>query len=173
MTDNISIKEKMDKALKVRNTTEKDTFLTKMGFKDEDLMSQDHDNILMALMNDSIIDKIVDIRNKTIGRTMSHSIPKTRSKWTLVPEYPVNPSGKFIIGFIDLMAYTERWTADKLCIEIKTRIDSVGALMRQMNTYREYMPGSCFVVVAPNTTEAQKKILLLSGICLIDLNELL
>lgn len=169
MVDNISIKEKMDKALKVRNTTEKDTFLTKMGFKDEDLMSQDHDNILMALMNDSIIDKIVYIINKAMGRT----IPKTESKWTLVPEYPVNPSGKFIIGFIDLLAYTERWTADKLCIEIKTRIDSVGALMRQMNTYREYMPGSCFVVVAPNTTEAQKKVLTLSGICLIDINELL
>ena len=61
----------------------------------------------------------------------------------------------------------------ELIIEVKTKIDSIGELIRQINTYRTIINEGCFVVVSPNITDIQRKRLGESDIYLIDVKELI
>jgi hypothetical protein len=78
-------------------------------------------------------------------------------------EKPILRDGSYVVGFADAVA-TVGWGLDgralvqaTFYLEAKPRIQSVGALLRQINLYRQYTPGSRWVVVC---NDDQRRVLL-------------
>lgn len=64
---------------------------------------------------------------------------------------------KFLIGSIDLKFDCRdfRGFSFNVFVEVKTSIPSVGELLRQLNTYKEFLnsSGNAFIVVAPDNSQ--------------------
>jgi hypothetical protein len=155
------------------------TLQEKMGFLDEDLKRPDHDTILLA------VQEHVDVIVKSY-------LPPATPEWPSklledlqsagVRSFPANPrfridsiiweqpvlSGKFIVGFIDMLITWVTYSLDLrstssgepvavlvedrthyLAIEVKTQIRSLGELVRQLRMYEQYRLGS-YCVVSPD-----------------------
>lgn len=93
------------------------TQLERMGFLDQDLKTPAHDEMILWF-----IDRLKR-KNKDIVYTL---------------EKPVARNG-FIIGYIDV--FVER---PGKAFEIKTKIDNVGDLLRQINTYRYHLHANLY-----------------------------
>jgi hypothetical protein len=119
------------------------TIQQRFGFKDDDLEKPDHDTIMIwldqnitAVVNDLISkypEQFVDCRETDSAEAI----------W----ERPIM-SGTYCIGFVDM--YIPDY---QLYIEVKTRIPSIGELIRQISMYKTY---ACargyyrFAVVSPD-----------------------
>ena len=172
ITDN----NELEKVFKMDNNKEKaNTHLEKMGFKDNELFEQEHDNMLCDLMNDDIMLKILYMSQPQLPKLDYEYIKSLFKVECIKPEYPVKSHNEYIIGYIDILtefSFDHKKFENRrirLVIEIKTKIESIGALIRQINTYKEYLKAVSYTVIAPNTTEKQKDILLKSGIVLLDI----
>ena len=151
------------------------TMLEKMGFKDNELFEQEHDNMLCSLMDESVIIKIFSLTSKI----PEENIKKTTLDIKIKPEFPIKTYNGYIIGYADLLAEFRLKDKEKidvkfiLCIEIKTKIESIGALLRQINTYKEYLNCIFYIVIAPNVNNNQRNVLKMSGIHLIDIKDII
>jgi len=125
----------------------------KMGFKDTDKGSPEHDKIQIWCHENirQIISSVFPIRTKQNPEYKIQSLT-----W----EYPVIQSGynssKFIVGFIDLfISISDADFYARIFIEIKTKIPSIGELIRQINFYKTYAnPDNrkeiAFIVISPD-----------------------
>lgn len=131
------------------------TLIQKMGFADDDLKNSRHDEIMIWTVEnlETIVKPILIGRKYEWWNTDSHqqvdqvatavnSISKT------IWEKPIEKGDRgFIVGFVDLYVEVEvilcnekteekTKTTEYFIFEIKTKIDSVGEVIRQINTYR-------------------------------------
>ena len=105
------------------------TIIEKFGFADDDKKDSTHDQIqLWVFKNFSLV------VNSCYRSHYSHdSTPEL--------EHPITEN-KFIVGFVDLYK-------DGFAIEVKSKIPSIGELIRQINFYRNYTGGR-WIVVSPD-----------------------
>lgn len=137
------------------------TLIERLGFSDPDRMNSKHDEIQLWTL-----DNIETI----LSSWESNSLPLTREFWNIkvTLEKPVKSTtykSEFIVGFIDLhikltskqkhshpgYGGTEMHIEVEFAIEVKTRIPSVGELIRQINFYRAYTSCTWLVVSTDNT----------------------
>jgi len=153
------------------------TLQQKFGFRDADLTTPEHDQIMIWLHNNC----------KTICDQWCPNWPRETVAWakewgialpdwpgvvvdTVQWEHPVM-SKQFMVGFIDLRAtislpqchvfdgkieVTTR--RSHICFEVKSSIPSLGELVRQINMYRAYddYKEDYFVVVCPDDSWAKQ-----------------
>ena len=133
--------------------------LEAMGFNDGEIHTSAHDDLVGY-----IIEHREELFFKHFPRAASKII-----KFEL--ERPVTKQGGYIVGYIDIMLigdifaenqkYGEYYEKKVLAIEVKTKIQSIGEILRQINTYREYTCGyeSCkrfhWAVAAPFIPHAE------------------
>lgn len=134
------------------------TLQQKMGFSDADLKTSLHDEIMIWL--DANISEIIDpIMRKTFRPEIISLLDSGQAYLELIKiwEKPIT-TGKnnYIIGFIDFSLTCVVLTSKKdlgsreFCFEVKSKIPSVGELIRQIHLYREYLPGKSFMIVSPD-----------------------
>lgn len=179
-------------------------------------------NKISKLINLEIEFSFIDDKNKPIYMRKSKKEKRMWSdikpdklecmKWYIKPEFPVVTDTGFLIGFVDVLSIHSYyyfydikdsiWEGIRriaLVIEIKSKIDSIGELLRQINTYKQYMYNTLhpvlsrcyrdgyliidrkfeneyfdiyYVVISNNTTETQKRALSVNGTYLLDMKEL-
>lgn len=108
------------------------TLLSRMGFQDSDLTTPLHDEIMLWL----------DAR-------LRRKFPNLES---IIWEHPVKRDN-FIIGYIDLLMCRRTLTGgDSVAFEVKTKIPSLGEVIRQIQTYRttERIHDRQYVIVCPD-----------------------
>ena len=131
------------------------TNLEKMGFVDPDRKSLRHDELQLEILSNP--EKLIRSISKIDLKDLKIESP--------ILEYPViskNNTSKFIVGYVDCMLnfsyktgkfipektiyknevtekYVEQESFVQLCIEIKTKIEGFGDVLRQINTYKEYL----------------------------------
>jgi len=128
------------------------TNLEKLGFLDSDRKSPTHDEIQLWLLNNA-----TEIVSKIFKEGTQFEVTD------IFLEQPIiqvnNHSGyKSIIGYADAFIETKIITDTQLgkkgyyfCIEIKSKIDSFGDLVRQIHTYKRFLDGqTIFVVISPD-----------------------
>lgn len=143
------------------------TLQQKMGFSDADLKTSLHDEIMIWL--DANISEIIDpIMRKTFRPEIISLLDSGQAYLELIKiwEKPIT-TGKnnYIIGFIDFSVTCVVLTSKEdlgsrefcfdlgsreFCFEVKSKIPSVGELIRQIHLYREYLPGKSFMIVSPD-----------------------
>lgn len=141
------------------------THIEKLGFVDKDKKSSEHDKIQLWTY-----DNVETVIAETIMKNETNPYKIVNRKW----EFPVrytNGSFQSLIGFIDLrIGVNGKFKVQgqlvddsdyPVFIEVKTQIPNLGELLRQMNTYRNYISGK-FIVVAPD--DRYKRILNEQGI---------
>lgn len=127
------------------------TNLEKMGFLDNDRKNPTHDEMQLWLLYNlkQIIKQLskLDILDEDInidGITL---------------EVPVETQTKFIVGYLDaVILFTMKSSYFKLIVEIKTGIESFGDVLRQMNTYKSYIPerkNTFFCILTQNDKNKQ------------------
>jgi hypothetical protein len=129
------------------NKTRATTIQQKFGFRDDDLRTPKHDEIMLWLNG--------NIKNVIGQVTGKH--PKIMEK---IWEYPLSSGrdNQYVIGFIDMLVrFDECITKDTtapgewICFEVKTSIPSLGELIRQVNFYQKYLRSNpLFVIVSPD-----------------------
>jgi virulence-associated protein VapD len=141
------------------------THLEKLGFNDSDKKSPNHDAIQKWAY-----DNIADIIAKTVMKKNPHPYKLSKPIWE---DQVVNRNRDFkqVIGFIDLWVEIEgtfyfsrdqEWHKHKteVFIEVKTKIESLGALIRQMRAYQtfapqEYRAFSEYIIVSPDDRHSE------------------
>ena len=111
------------------------TIIERLGFQDPDRKSPKHDQIQFWVRN--------NLRHVLKSVFPEKEIPSFDD----IPvslEYPVTDRN-YVIGFVDV--YCQQYN---LGIEIKTQIESVGELLRQINFYRNYLGKGTWIVVSPD-----------------------
>lgn len=127
------------------------TLQEKLGFKDEDLISDKHDEIILWLFDNSL--EVVRKLFKDKGEVDENTIKISKVSF----EYPVINSfrtNKNIIGFIDAVIYFSYQKNNEtihysIAVEVKSYIKSIGELLRQINLYKEFTK-NYFVVISPD-----------------------
>lgn len=126
------------------------TNLEKMGFVDPDRKESKHDVLQLQILENP--EKVV----RSISNIELNNLEIEYVKL----EHPVisktnYSSAKFIVGYIDVLIsflYNNGENSYKkggvLAIEIKTKIESFGDTLRQINTYKQYCNDKFFFVVA-------------------------
>jgi hypothetical protein len=148
------------------------TLAQHLGFADPDLGSPEHDRLVTWLTEPGTLlrvlqrawPEVLDEKRAgarvIVGVTRQDSLCATDQDgdvWERVMqvalEKPILRDGGYVVGFADAVA-TVGWGLDgramvqaTFYLEAKPRIQSVGALLRQINLYRQYTPGSRWVVV--------------------------
>ncbi len=121
------------------------THIEKLGFQDQDRTSPVHDKIQMYVF-DNIKNILVDISKK--GLTEDNI--KVES---LELEKPIINKGygnsQFIVGFADVYCSARIGpNSYDFIIEIKSKIESLGGLLRQISTYKTYSrTNTIFIIV--------------------------
>lgn len=193
-------------------TPKASTLQQKLGFRDGDLKTPKHDEMMLWLdanMARFLLDNDLwtpqkaslaeferqqwqaqrdwRLKNFWIDAQLSDmaDIPEAREQIKITWEYPITSGkSKYMIGFIDMLVqawgnyeyhYSERdeeWSVFSnwqltFCIEIKTKIPSMGELVRQIRTYQTHIPYcECrWIVVCPD--DCFKEPLASQGITLI------
>jgi hypothetical protein len=148
------------------------TLAQHLGFADPDLGSPEHDRLVTWLTEPRTLLRILwhawpkVLDEKRAGARVivgaarqdkSCATDQDGDVWERVMqvalEKPILRDGGYVVGFADAVA-TVGWGLDGRALvqatfhlEAKPRIQSVGALLRQINLYRQYTPGSRWVVV--------------------------
>jgi hypothetical protein len=140
------------------------TLAQHLGFADPDLGSPEHDRLVTWLTEPGTLLRILRhawsrvLDEKRAGaRVIVGAARQDGEVWERVThvalEKPILRDGGYVVGFADAVA-TVGWGLDgrtlvqaTFYLEAKPRIQSVGALLRQINLYRQYTPGSRWVVV--------------------------
>ncbi len=168
------------------------TFMEKMGFKDNELFEQKHDEMLYELMDEKVAKNILFqiIKINEIVKNGKNSKNLTTENESLIrsnisskvkniqfkPEFPIQSYNSYIIGFVDILIEFEMIDGRKIyfVLEIKTKIESIGALLRQLNTYRSNLDNFYqYIVIVPNSTEKQRNILKMSDVWLINIEDVI
>lgn len=108
------------------------TYLEKLGFFDEELRTPKHDDMFLWL--------IENYRTVIKHFDPNYNFEKYNEK--IVGEYPVKVRD-FIVGFLDAQI-------NGYAFEIKTQINSIGELLRQINTYRIHLSYYKFIIISPD-----------------------
>lgn len=156
------------------------TLIERLGFRDDDLQTPDHDRIMLWLDEFALQischligietrfdwDNLSAIDRACLGEP-SHPSPRCKATW----EWPVG-NERYVAGFIDLHAaitwgtslsihrdfdlngepaneWRVRWKTVDLAYEVKTKIPSLGALLREISFYKARGVKAHFVVVSP------------------------
>jgi hypothetical protein len=148
------------------------TLAQHLGFADPDLGSPEHDRLVTWLTEPGTLlrvlrrawPKVLDEKRAgarvivgAVRQDSSCATDQDGDVWERVMqvalEKPILRDGGYVVGFADAVA-TVGWGLDGRALvqatfhlEAKPRIQSVGALLRQINLYRQYTPGSHWVVV--------------------------
>ncbi|MBN1180174.1 MAG: hypothetical protein JXD18_13265 [Anaerolineae bacterium] len=148
------------------------TLAQHLGFADPDLGSPEHDRLVTWLTEPETLLVILRrawpqvLDEKHAGAQVIVGVARQDGScgtdqdgvvWERVThvalEKPILRDGSYVVGFVDAVA-TVGWGLDgralvqaTFYVEAKPRIQSVGALLRQVNLYRLYAPGSHWVVV--------------------------
>jgi len=183
--DNFSvfIKLKTGKELKFleKNLVIKDNNYEVEVFNKKELINDPRGNILLnnIMVKNSI--KLSDIYiSKTKPWEYNHyckfvDIKSLNYKIKTQFEYPVM-NGGYIIGFIDIVICIEsliRELNKVFYIEVKTKKENFGQLMRQLNMYRAYINGNYCIVSAEQFSIEDINILKSQNINYIDFNDLI
>ncbi|HEV7299023.1 MAG TPA: hypothetical protein VGN72_06615 [Tepidisphaeraceae bacterium] len=117
------------------------TLIANLGFADPDKADGLHDRICQYLMTP-------DVATQVAAMIPAHAPVTVRSvaRATEVPLTKGQGSYKQTIGFLDVLYkiffQSSSGSFDQeLIIEVKSRATSVGAMLRQVNLYREYWQG--------------------------------
>lgn len=126
------------------------TNLEKLGFLDPDRKNPTHDEIQIWVLSN--IEKIINHYSKfEVSEIISVSLEN--------PVFQNNNSyysTKYIVGYIDVCAVIKFKGIDRefvLYIEIKSKIDSFGDLVRQIQTYKTYLGQNSYqkyIVISPD-----------------------
>lgn len=132
------------------------THLEKLGFSDSDKKDSNHDVIQKWVQKN-----IETIIAETFMAKNPHPYEITEVQWEF-PVNHINGSFKMLVGYVDIVArvkgqfyfsdtkkfeYSERYAF----IEVKTKIPSVGELIRQMRAYQNYNDKrTSYIVVSPD-----------------------
>lgn len=119
------------------------TLQQRFGFQDSDLTTPQHDEMMLWL-------------DENIDTVLSEFLKKPTTAKQVLWECPVRTGGGYLIGFADMFVLTD--DGNFVCIEVKTKIPSLGELIRQINMYRERhnrignvsASEAYFVIVAPD-----------------------
>lgn len=126
------------------------TNLEKMGFVDPDRKESKHDVLQLQILENP--EKLI----KGITKKELKDL-KIESAILEVPVLSTNSysNSKFIVGYLDcLIVFSfddgkEYRSETTLAIEIKTKVESFGDTLRQINTYKQYSkPRTIFVVAS-------------------------
>lgn len=165
------------------------TLLAKMGFQDDDLKTKRHDEMFCKLLDPIVMNRILE---NLFGKEIVMKI-----EWDINPEFPIITETGYLVGFIDIMSKFKTTSGQyiSLMIEIKTSINNIGELLRQINLYklywydsvnpvigkryyngrlvldREYNGKFLLIVVSENINEEQKKILKINSTYLVDFKD--
>lgn len=111
---------------------------------DKTLKTPEHDKLVCELLNKDKLRKILMLLEDT-------TIVSIKS------EVPIITYNKFIIGYWDVVVNIIRrhkdgtvWMDITYYIEVKPKIDSFGATLRQLNTYRQYCPSQHILLYTPD-----------------------
>ncbi len=131
------------------------SLMTKMGFQDEDLKTQTHDEIFLKLGNNDNLLKIISALG--IDHLLSSGI-----EYGAEYEFPIT-NNNYIIGYVDAAIWfvikdktiLERFKTYEailvvIIIEIKTNIENIGELLRQIHTYKTYEQNICGKIKSVN-----------------------
>ncbi len=100
------------------------TLLSKMGFSDADKRMPAHDEACLSIASGPrAILSLLGLKDEIDAVDLEFPLSKGSGQY------------KTTVGFIDVVI---RSSSDSIVIEVKTRIDSIGELLRQMNLYRSY-----------------------------------
>lgn len=123
------------------------TLQQRFGFNNSDLTTPKHDEIMLWL--DENIEAIiaylfVDAKSKKPSKVIE-----------VIWEKPIQARSGFIIGFVDMLVRVQTTRRDynvnhDVCFEVKTKIPSLGEMIRQINMYRTVTKEAIFVIVAPD-----------------------
>lgn len=170
------------------------TLLEKMGFKDDDLSTPKHDEIMLwldrnieAVINESLLADETTTEHKRWAirqHCPQETVNLLQAQWfkciDKTWEKPVTTRTNYTIGFVDLFAefrgvgfkwretntfpVEDVWSFEPNALwitcafEIKSYIDSVGALIRQIRAYQVHAettwrskPAPIWVVVSPDS----------------------
>lgn len=135
--------------MKILKKTRAKTLIERYGFKDEELTTSKHDEILLWLMDKKNFWKMIYENSEELGikKSRLQAIPPNKIKITV--EYPVKNENNYLIGFIDL-------TAMDVAIEIKPKIRSIGETIRQINFYRNYCKRFSYWIIVTETPNLQE-----------------
>lgn len=132
------------------------TNMERMGFVDEDLKSVDHDRLIIWL----------DENKERVIQSITKPITEIKEvQW----EYPIIQKGggggfdapKFVIGFVDyavFIRFGENKMLGRVYFEAKTKIPSLGELLRQLVFYRTYSDYYTKIVVLSTDDKYRKQI---------------
>ena len=116
----------------MKNDKTAKTYIEKLGFKDDDLYEKNHDELMQFLVNNK---KFIA---KYIG-TQTGLYPVNPSGIELELEYCLK-NGIYVNGFVDAyLTYNRNGRELKFLIEIKTKINSFGAVLRELNYYKSVL----------------------------------
>lgn len=103
-----------------------ETFLEKLGFQDQELKTAKHDEMIISIFENP--NMIINSNSFVLKKiTLEEPIVKT------------NFSSTYIIGYLDVfMSFKTDKGNHYLGIEIKPKIENIGELLRQMQTYKTY-----------------------------------
>jgi hypothetical protein len=124
------------------------------GFKDEDHGRPTHDEVVkwVEKNRESIVRNAYENKSPALLSWFHDQCPDI-SDWRVVWEKPVvdeRYKAKYIVGYIDLCLEKSRdWNSIRLAFEAKTKSESLGVWLRQINTYRTYEPSALFFLVCP------------------------
>ncbi len=97
------------------------------GIGDKQFATPKHDELVLILLNkDYCKSKITTLANVN------------NAKFIIESEVPILTSNRFIIGYWDLVVTEVGWMP-KAYIECEPYIESFGATLRQLNTYKEFL----------------------------------
>lgn len=139
------------------------TAIEKMGFKDMDLRSNVHDQIVLKMLDFDFLFNLLSANGiRAFNRGEPYwtrlDLPEFKQSVKIVSELPINRRG-FIVGFIDLrlnfprvsawdnkneilfsvknLGSSDKWV-NELVIEIKSECFNLGELLREINFYKEH-----------------------------------
>jgi hypothetical protein len=176
------------------------TIIERHGFKDPELKTAKHDDLVLWARknvsgiakqilppfgtNDSYLEKVWNKTKLQLDEDYTDNLSDLKNNIKIVEvllEQPIN-SGKWIIGFVDLVIKlkiprykrhvgTGRDSAN-IYIEVKTKIESFGELLRQVNMYRMYTQEELdfWVIICPDDSHkailADQKIFYIKPDCI-------
>lgn len=115
------------------------TIIERHGFLDPDRKKPKHDEIQLWVYNNF---------RQVLKELWPTTAPFDKSaSLNLKLEYPVSDN-RYVIGFIDI------YWPHAVAVEVKTEIPVIGDLIRQIQFYRNYMGGPCWIVVSPDDRAA-------------------
>lgn len=136
------------------------TNMERMGFVDDDLKSANHDKLLIWL-DENITNVVESITTKKI------TIQSTEWEMPVVQSSNANNlnSPKFIVGFIDYVVNlsfecpdTGAYGMGRIFFEAKTKIPSLGELLRQLKFYSTYAKFNTRIAVLSTDSTFKKQI---------------